>query len=665
MRNPLESSIIVLIMVPEGEVIMKKVSFRVRNFDTEQFLTFDIDNEAELDEELLDFLEDEEPRGIVPVIFEDGGDEQDTFSYNITDKIHLSELSNQEINAEMVLMVMRGIVKALINMAENRIPLSYLVLHSNYIYIDSDYRVEFICIPLADMQETVDVNRFLRNLIASVRFDTSENGDYVAKMLSYVNNPAIFNLHNMLTLVEELMENYGIEIPEDDSSDIYADYKEVEEKSAADIVEELDDDSEDNFVEDMSANELDDDIDIPTINNVVEEIPTETTEEETIEEEAEEEQPEETIEEEAARDETEEIVEDEVVEEPDEIAEDEPASEEPDEIVKEEAASEEPEEITPDEIVEEELDEIVGNEVVEEEPKETIEEEVAQEEPDEIMEEYAVEQELADTTLDGPAEDIIEDEAAWEQSEEIPDESEDTKTTEEAQEIVEQLKNKAKASVQTEDADEFEEDADKKKGFLKPVFKTKETTITGTVIPDELDEFLAEKEREEQEQAAHHEESSLKIKKNIKVSRASIVKNSQEATEDTPLESLAESDERENHDTDAADSAASQQAANTPVPKVNPYLLRVNTDERIMITKQTFKIGKASVVADYAVKGNNAISRVHAIITNKDGVYSIKDNKSTNHTFVNGKILDDGESAELTNDSKIVLGDEEFIFKMS
>lgn len=604
-------------MVPEGEVIMKKVSFRVRNFDTEQFLTFDIDNEAELDEELLDFLEDEEPRGIVPVIFEDGGEEQDTFSYNITDKIHLSELSNQEINAEMVLMVMRGIVKSLINMAENRIPLSYLVLHRNYIYIDSEYRVEFICIPLEDMQEEADVNSFLRNLIASLRFESSENGDYVAKLLTYVNNPVIFNLHNMLTLVEELMENYGIEIPEDDSSDIYVDYQEVEEKSAADIVEELDDDSENDFAEDMSANELSDDEEIPTIDNVIKEVPTETIEEETIEEAVEEEQPEETIEEEIA-------------EEPEDIIEEEAAEEEPEETIQEEIAGEEPEE---------KPEEDVSGDITEEEP---VEEDMAPEEAEE------------DITSEDAAEDEFDDA--------------------EAQEIVEQLKNKAKASVQAEDdaseGDFDEGNADKKKGLRKPVFKTKETTITGTVIPDELDEFLAEMEREEQEQAAHHEESSLKIKKNIKVNRASIVKNSQEeqkATDESSSDISDELDEQEQKD--ASDSVANQAAAtattNTAVPKVNPYLIRVNTDERVMITKQTFKIGKASVVADYAVKGNSAISRVHAIITNKDGVYSIKDNKSTNHTFVNGKLLDDGESAELTNDSKIVLGDEEFIFKMS
>lgn len=64
---------------------MKKISLRVRNFDEEKFLTFNIDNEAELDEELLDFIEEEEPDGIVPVIFEEG-EEFDTFSYDITDR---------------------------------------------------------------------------------------------------------------------------------------------------------------------------------------------------------------------------------------------------------------------------------------------------------------------------------------------------------------------------------------------------------------------------------------------------------------------------------------------------------------------------------------------------------------------------------------------------
>lgn len=208
---------------------MKKVSLIIRDFGKERFLTFNIDNEADLDEELLDFMEDEEPKGIVPVIFEEN-EEFDTFSYNITDRIPLKELFQQEINAEMTLKVLRGLVLALINMMECRIPLSYLILNRNYIYIDADYKIDFICIPLEDMQDEVDLNGFLRNFLASMRFDSSENGDYVAQLLTYINNPAVFNLHNMVVLIEGLMSDRRIEIPEDDSVEIYAEYQEVEDQ---------------------------------------------------------------------------------------------------------------------------------------------------------------------------------------------------------------------------------------------------------------------------------------------------------------------------------------------------------------------------------------------------------------------------------------------------
>lgn len=617
----------------EGDIIMKKVSFRVRNFDKEQFLTFDIDDEAELDEELLDFLEDEEPRGIVPVIFEEGGEEQDTFSYNITDRIHICELSNQEINAEMVLKVMWGLVRAFIDMAEYRVPLSYLVLHRNYIYIDSDYRVEFICIPLNDMQEQADVNSFFRNLIASLRFDPSENGDYVAKLLSYVNNRELFNLHNMLTLVEELMEEYGIEIPED-SEDIYADYEEVEEKSAADIVDELEEEDREDFDEDMETGDSDAGED--DIEDSQDEIPAESEEtiEETVEEQPEAEKAEDV------KEPSEEDIEDEVIwKQPEKkvevkVPEPKEKQEEPEEEAKEPEEDTETAWKEPEEAEEPEEDEAVW-----EQPEEA-------EEPEESKE----------------------DEVVWEQPEEAEEPEDDEKTTEEAQEIVEQLKNKVKKDVQAEEENEEEPDEEngKKKGARRPVFKTKETQVTGVVIQDELDEFLAEKEREEQE--AHREESNLKIKKNIKINRASIVKNSQEEQKEAE-EAAVEQEETEKAEETAeqeeAPAETSAAPANTAGPKANPYLIRVNTDERIMITKQTFKLGKASMGVDYTVKGNGAVSRVHAIITCKDGVYSVKDNKSTNHTFVNGKLLEEGESADLSNDSKIVLGDEEFIFKLN
>ena len=98
--------------------------------------------------------------------------------------------------------------------------------------------------------------------------------------------------------------------------------------------------------------------------------------------------------------------------------------------------------------------------------------------------------------------------------------------------------------------------------------------------------------------------------------------------------------------------------------KINPYLIRVNTEERIMINKPVFKIGKASRGVDYRVNGNGAISRQHAIILHKGDEYFIKDNKSTNHTYVNDVEVKDEEEVALKDNSKIRLGDEEFTFKV-
>ena len=110
--------------------------------------------------------------------------------------------------------------------------------------------------------------------------------------------------------------------------------------------------------------------------------------------------------------------------------------------------------------------------------------------------------------------------------------------------------------------------------------------------------------------------------------------------------------------------AVSAATAATNSPKALPYLIRVSTEERIMLNKAIFKIGKATRGVDYTIGGNGAISRQHAFIIQKDGVCYIKDNKSTNHTYVNGKRVEDGVEEILTHDSLVRLADEEFTFKI-
>lgn len=93
-----------------------------------------------------------------------------------------------------------------------------------------------------------------------------------------------------------------------------------------------------------------------------------------------------------------------------------------------------------------------------------------------------------------------------------------------------------------------------------------------------------------------------------------------------------------------------------------PHLVRKKTGEIINITKSGFAIGKSKTKADYAIEDNTAISRVHCVIIQKDGVNYIKDNNSTNHTYVDGVELQPGREVLLKNKTIIQLGDEEFTF---
>ena len=454
----------------------------------------------------------------------------------------------------------------------------------------------------------MDVNAFLRGYLANIRYNLSEDCSYVAKLLTYVNNTAMFNMRNMVTLVEDLMDEKGIEIPDEESAEIYVDYQEVAE-------EQNEEDDQTDLEESVAAGA---DVDgTEEFSDAAEEVSNEesVSEEETFE------GAEETV-----------------------------------------AGAQESAKAAADSIGEGLVDEAEASGKVELSLKEAeafssvAEEEIAHEEEslaedEEVSEDALLHEETAYTEEDSikKAEDTPEDELMGGES----------------------IKDFIDKLVEEDIPEEVQEKAPK-----KTLFKTKENNVTGVVIEDDLEEFLAEKEREEK--IEHHEESNFKIKKNIKVNRATIVKSTHdeikaEDVEDEveELEIPEEVEEVEEPEEETVNTSILSQALGATSVlkgaskvKINPYLIRTNTKERIMITKQNFKIGKASMGVDYSVKGNGAVSRSHATITNKDGNYYIKDNKSTNHTYVNDKMVADGESELLTHDCKIVLGDEEFTFKL-
>lgn len=91
-------------------------------------------------------------------------------------------------------------------------------------------------------------------------------------------------------------------------------------------------------------------------------------------------------------------------------------------------------------------------------------------------------------------------------------------------------------------------------------------------------------------------------------------------------------------------------------------LTRQVTGEKIEFGKPSFVLGKNPEKSDYAVAGNTNISRVHAVITMRNGRYYVMDQNSTNGTFINGRIIKAGQETEILPGDCLMLANEEFIF---
>lgn len=564
---------------------MRKVNFKVRNIGSEKYLSYVLDDDCDFDEELLDYLEDNKIGELIDIIYEED-DENDYFTYNITDRVTVDTLFKDKVNAEKLLGVIRGIATSIVNLRDLGIPISYIILHRGFTYVNPvTYDVKLICLPVeSGASMNAEFRHFAKNLIVNAQYDTTEDCNYIAKVLNLLNVEK-FTIRAFAGELTELMESAGMDVEE-----AYVDLDggiEVSQSANA-VVDEgngIDDLPE---FEDVAFDEEDDDgLDM------YEEEPTEAN---TIFKDL-------------------------------DLDAEEPYDGETETLTSGEPVAAGVGSVNMDAFDDSALEELKIDDTLEEYP----DDEVASEE------EAAAEPEL-------DLEDII-------------PEIKPVKI----QPKVEEIAHTAEGVTEVAPVAETED---------KPVL------IDTTEIDDLIDH--------------------PPVMKSIKINRAKIIQRAVNELEDDKIENPTENIIASGLDADAEpetnmDPATIPEAGNddetgstveltagmnvvpdteednkaSNAPKAMPYIVRVNTGERVMINKAVFKIGKANRGVDFTISGNGAVSRVHAIIYQReDGCY-LKDNKTTNSTYVNGQKLAENQEVLLKNDSEIVLGDEDFIFKLS
>lgn len=105
-------------------------------------------------------------------------------------------------------------------------------------------------------------------------------------------------------------------------------------------------------------------------------------------------------------------------------------------------------------------------------------------------------------------------------------------------------------------------------------------------------------------------------------------------------------------------------AAQNPNKMIAPHLIRKKNNEKISLNKPVFRVGKERSYVDYFIGDNTAISRSHANFITREGEYFVVDTNSTNHTFVNGTMINSNEEIKINHGDTIRLANEDFDFKL-
>ena len=116
---------------------MRRFRFTAKNLGHERYLTYIMGEGMEVDEDVLDYCEENNLSEIVEIIYEED-DDFDYLTYDVTGKMTIDNFSQGVMKRETVLKLLRNVALGMISIKEHAIPLSYILLNKEFMYIDPD-----------------------------------------------------------------------------------------------------------------------------------------------------------------------------------------------------------------------------------------------------------------------------------------------------------------------------------------------------------------------------------------------------------------------------------------------------------------------------------------------------------------------------------------------
>ncbi|WP_418375941.1 DUF6382 domain-containing protein [Agathobacter sp.] len=178
--------------------------FTYENQGQNTYLVYQFDDRP-IDTMALGMLTNNKIKGFAPAIYTEI-DNQKFIKYNVSSHVTLSKLFMGDVRKMRLLKTFVNIVDAMQMLDAYMLDRRTIMLDRDYIYVDaSTSDVSMICAPVVDEFAPIDEREFFKNIIFSVSFAANENGDYVARILAYLNSVELFQLQDFKKMLEGLM----------------------------------------------------------------------------------------------------------------------------------------------------------------------------------------------------------------------------------------------------------------------------------------------------------------------------------------------------------------------------------------------------------------------------------------------------------------------------
>lgn len=180
--------------------------FEYENQNSNVYLTYKIDAEETVDSMSLGMISNNSIPGFLDTIYTQM-DADRILKYKVTAMITLQKLMSNPIGKKSFISFAESVNDMLVQAEEYMIDLPFIVFDPENIYINiSDKRASFVCLPVSERKQNVDVRSFFRNLVMNAQFDQSENCDYVARFMNYFNSITAFSCDDFKNFLDSVKQ---------------------------------------------------------------------------------------------------------------------------------------------------------------------------------------------------------------------------------------------------------------------------------------------------------------------------------------------------------------------------------------------------------------------------------------------------------------------------